>query len=143
MRIRRLVRRHYVATCVSVQFPRLGSIIGEKPASVFIASVDLGRFRLVSKGTLDLLIGVRISCVPVPTYEVSLTYHHCTWPVTTPIRHRLIVSTKFPTTRYYVNWEQYGVQGEDRLRQSSLLGDMPAKVGAALFIPTKSAARRN
>src|SRR5215510_14624372 len=52
--------RHYVATGVSVELPRLRIDFGEKPASVFSVSVDLGRFRLVLKGTLDLLIGVRI-----------------------------------------------------------------------------------
>jgi hypothetical protein len=55
-----LVRRHFVATCVSVDLPRFRIHVGEKPASVFSVSVDLGRFRLVVKGTLDLLIGVRI-----------------------------------------------------------------------------------
>jgi len=39
-----------------------------------------------------------------------------------------ILADRFQMTgsRFYVNWEQYGVQGEDRLRKSSLLGDMPA-----------------
>src|SRR5262245_21641980 len=55
-----LVGRHYVATCVSVELPRLRIQLGEKPASAFSVSVDLGRFRLGLKGTLDLLIGVRI-----------------------------------------------------------------------------------
>src|SRR5262245_1388923 len=59
-RIRGFARRHYVATCVSVELPRLRIQLGEKPASVFSVSVDLGRFRLGLKGTLDLLIGVRI-----------------------------------------------------------------------------------
>lgn len=54
------MRRHYVATCVSVELPRLRIQLGEKPASVFSVSVVLGRFRLQLKGTLDLLIGIRI-----------------------------------------------------------------------------------
>ena len=54
------MRRHYVATCVSVVLPRFRIQLGENPASVFSVSVDLGRSGLVLKGTLDLLIGVRI-----------------------------------------------------------------------------------
>src|SRR5262245_45960476 len=48
------------------RFPRLRIHLGEKPASVFSISVDLGRFRLRLKGTLDLLIGVRIPASQFP-----------------------------------------------------------------------------
>jgi hypothetical protein len=54
------IRIPFVATYASVELPRLRIQLGEKPASVFSVSVDLGRFRLELKGTLDLLIGVRI-----------------------------------------------------------------------------------
>ena len=43
-----------------MELPGLRIDFGEKPASVFSVSVDLGRFRVGLKGTLDLLIGVRI-----------------------------------------------------------------------------------
>ena len=74
-RIRQIRRRHYVATCVSVDLPRFRVQLGEKPASVFSVSVDLGRFRVVLKGTLDLLIGVRIPAsqldLPKPLHFVA------------------------------------------------------------------------
>jgi len=62
-------RRHYVATCVSVDLPDFGLML-EKPTSVFSVSVDLGRFRLDLKGTLDLLIGVRIPASQFPLTKI-------------------------------------------------------------------------
>jgi hypothetical protein len=82
------VGRHYVATFVSVELPRLRIQLGEKPASVFIVSVDLGRFQPVLKGTLDLLIGVRIPASQFPPAEIPLI---------------CVATLTFPITRYVLD----------------------------------------
>ena len=74
--------RHYVATCVSVELPRLRIQLGEKPASVF--SVSVGRFRLRLKGTLGLLTGVRIPASQLAHNKTFTGWHHSGTNLETP-----------------------------------------------------------